>query len=237
VQVQPLPCLLPPRLASVLPDLEELDVRCWPGEEAATNPIPYCASLRKARYEIGGGESLIPSKYHTSEDLRRQLPNVASLKISVQCYSAANNINVHDCIDTMLQAWGGGLTKLKLGTDITPFSLQHCTRLQSLTWYDKENVPRLAPLAPSLTKLKLGCEIKESDLTTVLQLSVLHKLEVTGFRSGLQQDWSEHRCSWKQLKISSLRMVDLSKLPLHSLRGTGCLNITVSASGIVLMRS
>jgi hypothetical protein len=64
-----LPSLLSVRLASLLPDLEKLEILCSSEQFAdgdSLQPIAFCRSLRKIKYF---GTLQLPDKYHTSEDL------------------------------------------------------------------------------------------------------------------------------------------------------------------------
>jgi hypothetical protein len=89
------------------------------------------------------------------------------------------------------------------------------------------------PLPVSLTTLRMKdglCRIREPYLEIILQLPALHVIQIEGFGGSLQHDWSSHQCSWKQLTIHYFHMVDLGKLPLHSLKEDGCLKIQVSSN-------
>jgi hypothetical protein len=239
MQAHPLPCILPARLAALLPDLEELEVRCFDlnevmlgrglhetGDEemftqvADLQPIPYCSSLRKIGF--AAFTPYLPSKYHTSEDLRRQLPNVVSLELQI-LHGIRKGRNF---FETVLDAWGSQLTQLYLHYDEDIAQLQQCTSLQLLHWR-RHSICSL-DLPRFLTTLELMSGITEPKLQAVLQLPALHVFEFYMFLGDLQHDWSNHSCSWQRLKIHTLRMIYLSKLPLHSLNGERCLMVEVS---------
>lgn len=187
-------------------------------------PASYCSSLRKL--SICESPQLLSNYQLTAEELRRQLPNVTELVTDCEERICEGSFNF---VGTMLQAWGDQLISLELPSTSLP-RLHQCTRLQSLKLRSFSSLPQSSPSISlqNLSELSILCRISESFLGTILSVPSLRAVTIGGFEQCLQEDWSGHQCTWQQLTIHTLCVVDLGKLPLHSLKGNGCLVIQVS---------
>jgi hypothetical protein len=185
-----LPCLFPPNLARLLPDLQELSFQCTPKQYANLQPLPYCSSLQKLTlWDSRGVRHLLPNKYHTAEELQRQLPNIDNLTLIAADHAVGDNEWMLRTGHIMLQAWGSTLTSLFLNSCIDPVKLQHCTRLHSLTC-SQQNPLRSATVfyTSSITCLHVSHAIQEAGLGVILQLPSIQVIVMQMFLTSLQQD-------------------------------------------------